>query len=885
MSIAIKQVNPLVHHNDRVRNHYFNEAHVIHELKHHLPSQQALKDFIHHNSLHAFQHMKFYDAIFKASKIFGFQVHLQLSEYRELYKTGRIRKDVLEMVIGNKKGKEEIAEWEQRLIQKNYDVLNHPRIGQLRKYWKEIYHFDLDNRVHPLLFRILCVFLDQGIAVEDFPVANKSFVESIRELEQNGFASFFKTKAVKQKFLSGNYSITELLRSIVGKEEYFEQYLFDQQFAHHGWSGFVSAVEDNPHTLLDRKKITLKELIEFELLMELDALNDRFGSKWQPLTQHISEPPLDLLAGVHKTEFAEIIELWQDAFEWSYYDSVLKGILLAAAKLSNKHILINGEQLPELGNGPSKTPGFGVQGSGGFQAIFCIDEREDSIRRHIEAVDKNCETFGAPGFFGVEFYFQQEGSKFYDKLCPAPVTPKYLIKEFDAKEPRKGEPLYTKLTHGFFTGFVLSITYGFWALGKKMQMMFSPKMSPAISNAYGHMDRQSALTIENKSPDDIENGLQIGYTIDEMVTRAENFLRGIGLIKNFAPIVYIVAHGSSSANNPHHGAHDCGACSGRPGATNAKVQAFILNHKEVREILAAKGIFIPATTQFVGSMHDTAADVIGYYDEQILDERNLRQHLLNKQSFEIALNLNAKERSRRFASINTKQRLAEVRKAIHDRSVSLFEPRPELGHGTNTLAIIGRRQTTKGLFLDRRAFLNSYDFSTDPDGAILTAVMRPIGLVCGGINLEYYFSRVDNIKMGAGTKLPHNVMGLFGVANSSDGDLRPGLPWQMIEVHDPVRLLVIVEHKPDIVLKAIQSSPEVFEWYKNEWVHIVALHPEEKQFYYFRNGAFEKYQPITSAKEIGTIHNMEEFIEGAREMETNHIVHATEENLPVYLLD
>jgi len=885
MSTAIKQINPSLHHDQQVRSHHFDEAHIIHELKHFLPSQQALKDFIHHNSLHAFQHMKFYDAIFQASKIFGFQVHLQLPEYRELNQTGRIRNDILEMVIANKKGKDAVAEWKQKLISKDYDTLNHPRIGQLRKYWKDVYHFDLDNSVHPLLFRILCVFLDQGIAVEDFPVANKSFTESIKELEQNGIASFFKTKAVKRKFLSGKYSIPELLKTIVGKEDYFEQYLFDQQFSHHGWSGFVSAVEDNPQTLLDRKIITLKELIEFELLMELDALNDHFGSKWKPLAHHLTVPPLDLLADLPKTEFAEVIELWQDAFEWSYYDSVLKGILLASAKLSDHHILMNGDTQPKPGNGSAKIPGLGVGGSGNFQAIFCIDEREDSIRRHIEAVDKECETFGAPGFFGVEFYFQQQGSKFYDKLCPAPVTPKYLIKEFDAKEPRKSEPIYTKLTHGFFTGFVLSLTYGFWALGKKMQMMFSPKMSPAISNAYGHMDRQSGLTIENKSLDDVENGLQIGYTIDEMVTRAENFLRGIGLVINFAPIVYIVAHGSSSANNPHHGAHDCGACSGRPGATNAKVQAFILNHKKVREILAAKGIAIPDSTQFVGSMHDTAADVIGYYDEQILSERNFQQHVINKQNFETALNLNAKERSRRFASINTKQRLQQVRKDIHDRSVSLFEPRPELGHGTNTLAIIGRRQTTKGLFLDRRAFLNSYDYTTDADGAILSAVMRPIGLVCGGINLEYYFSRVDNIKMGAGTKLPHNVMGLFGVANSSDGDLRPGLPWQMIEVHDPVRLLVIVEHKPEIVLKAVQSSPEVFEWYKNEWVHIVALHPEEKQFYYFRNGAFEKYQPITNAKEIGTIHNMEEFIEGAREMETNHIVHATEENLPVYLLD
>ena len=861
----------------------FDESHVLHELKHFLPAQQALKDFIHHNSLHAFQYMKFYDAIFKASKIFGFQVHLELPEYRELYKTGRIRKDILQMVITNKKWN--ISDWHDKLINKEYDTINHPRIGQLRKYWKAVYRLDLDNKVHPLLFRILCGFLDQGIAIDSFPVVNKPFIESVKEMEQNSFVSFFKTKGVRQKFLSGNYSIPELLKIIVGKEEYFEQYLFDQQFAHHGWSGFVSAVEDNPQTLLDRKQITLKELLEFELLLELDTLNDTLGNKWQPLTHHVTAAPDNLFADVPKTELADVIELWQDAFEWSYYDSVLKGILLAAPTPPEAGIL-NPEIINEISFAAesSQIPPSGGGGAS-FQAIFCIDEREDSIRRHIEAVDKKAETFGAPGFFGVEFYFQQQGSKFYDKLCPAPVTPKYLIKEHNAKSIRKEELIYTKYTHGILSGFFLSIGFGFWAFVKKIQLLFRPKMSPAISNAYGHMDKLSTLTIENINVSDVENGLQIGYTIDEMVTRAEGFLRGIGLIKNFAPIVYFISHGSSSANNPHHGAHDCGACSGRPGATNARVQSYILNHQKVRELLAKKGILIPGSTQFIGCMHDTAADVMGYYDEEVLSADNLKLHIINIQNFETALNLNAKERSRRFASINTKQELEQVRKAIYSRSVSLFEPRPELGHGTNTLAIIGRRQTSKGLFLDRRAFLNSYDYTTDPDGTILSAVMRPIGLVCGGINLEYYFSRVDNIKMGAGTKLPHNVMGLFGVANSSDGDLRPGLPWQMIEVHDPVRLLVIVEHEPAIVLKAIQSSPEVFEWYKNEWVHIIALHPEEKQFYYFKNGAFVKYNPITDAGDIKTIHNMEQFIEGAKEMETNHIVHATEENLPVYLLD
>ena len=99
-------------------NHKFDDTHVLHELKHYLPSQTPLKDFIHHNSLHAFQHMKFYDAIFKASKIFGYQVTLQLSEFRILYKNGRISNQILERIIGDKKGISEVGQWKQKLLEK-----------------------------------------------------------------------------------------------------------------------------------------------------------------------------------------------------------------------------------------------------------------------------------------------------------------------------------------------------------------------------------------------------------------------------------------------------------------------------------------------------------------------------------------------------------------------------------------------------------------------------------------------------------------------------------------------------------------------------------------------------------------------------------------------
>ena len=408
-------------------------------------------------------------------------------------------------------------------------------------------------------------------------------------------------------------------------------------------------------------------------------------------------------------------------------------------------------------------------------------------------------------------------------------------------------------------------------------------MSPAISNAFAHMNKESQLTIENSHIEDRENGLQIGFTIEEMATRVEGVLRGIGLTKNFAPIVYVMAHGSSSANNPHHGAHDCGACSGRPGSVNARVLSFMANHPKVRQLLLNKGIAIPIETQFVGGLHDTASDQITYYDEQILYGNNVEFHSNNISSFEKALDLNALERSRRFASINSKMGLQKVRKEIQKRSVSMFEPRPELGHGTNTLCVIGNRDLTKGLFLDRRAFLNSYDYSSDPKGELLTGIMRPIGPVCGGINLEYYFSRVDNYKLGAGTKLPHNVMGLIGVANSSDGDLRPGLPLQMIEVHDPVRLLVIVAHFPEVVLKTIRSAPEMYEWYINEWIHLMVVNPETKEFFYFKNGSFSSYQPLTRSVEV--VKDTQSLIENAGKMESNYIADATKENLPVFSLN
>jgi uncharacterized protein YbcC (UPF0753/DUF2309 family) len=843
---------------------YFDERHLLQMLKHYLPTQGPLKDFVHHNTLHAFQDMKFYDAIFKAATIFGFQTTFSLTEYRDLYRIKRITPEILSRVILERKGAKDFEEWQFKALHQMYSWAVTSRIGKLRGEWKRLYHVDMDNAVQPLLFRIVCSYIDQGIAISPFPFEDKGLLNAVRELEKHSLVSFFKTKRARDLLYDKSCTITKLLEVVVGKggKEYFEQYIYDQQFAHRGWSGIVSTLEDKPESLSYPKKISLEDMIKLELLLEIDALTSRLGNKWKPLGKSATQPPVDVFADEPNSELQEVIKIWQDAFEWSYYDTALSGLMLTS---------------------PAKST-MDKQSPKSFQSIFCIDEREYSLRTYVESLDSRCETFGAPGFFGVEFYFHPAHAKFYDKLCPAPVTPKYLIKEIPKDHPHvpEKEIMYTKHSHKLVRGFFFSYLLGIPALGKLIANLISPTMSPAIADAFAHMDPNADLTILYTGERDKEKGLQVGFTVEEMTDRVEKLLRCIGLSRNFAPLMYVIGHGSSSANNPHHGAHDCGACSGRPGLVNARVFAYMANYQPVRDLLKARGLVIPPATQFVGGLHDTASDEIKFYDEDALIEKNRILHHKNKQLFEDALDLNAKERSRRFMSINTKQRIKGIRSDIKKRSVSYYEPRPELGHGTNALCVVGRRDRTKHLFLDRRAFLNSYDYTSDPEGALLGNVLAPLGIVCGGINLEYFFSRMDNYKLGAGTKLPHNVMGLVGVANSSDGDLRSGLPLQMIEVHDPVRLLMIVEHYPEVVKKVIQSNPDLYEWFANEWINLVALHPEKKALYVFKEGEFVPYVPLT--KELPIVQNLSSMVETALKMKTNHILDATQENLPVHII-
>lgn len=829
----------------------FHEGTLLHELKHYLPSQAPLKDFIHHNTLHAFEHRHFHDALRQASEMFGAKTYLPLQEYRARYSKGEIRADILEQVIIHAKGAENLAVWKSRLLHHHYDTSLTPRVGQMRAQWKK-YGVHLDKLVHPILVRILASYLDQGISIWRFPKSEQGLLAAIREIERaSRLNGFITTQRARSLLFDEQCTMPDLLRIVVGDERRYEQYIIDQQFAHPGWSGMVAMLEEQPQALLDPKPMSLHDAIMLELLLEIEMLDREFSEIWSPLGFKLDHlPHTRLFEAAPQSEVGEVFALWQESFEWSYYDLVLAGICAVNADAK-----------------PHPAPRF--------QAMFCLDDRECSIRRHLERTAPSCQTFGTPGFFNVDCYFQPEHGKFYTKICPAPLSPKHLIKEIASTKKQQTAPLFTKQTHSLqryslFRGWLISQTLGFWSAMKLLESVFKPSLNPATSYSFRHLDKHATLTIEYDPSTIAVDGLQVGFTVPEMAERMEGLLKSTGLVGEFAPLVYFVGHGASSMNNTHYATYDCGACSGRPGSVNARVAAFMANHAKVREILNSRGITIPPETQFIGALHDTTRDEIEFFDEDVLTAANHVRHAENERSFAEALALNAKERARRFVLMNPKEEAHALHQKVKLRSVSLFEPRPELNHATNTLCIVGRRTLTDHLFLDRRAFMNSYDYRVDPDGAYLLATLQAAVPVCGGINLEYYFSRVDNYRLGAGTKLPHNVIGLIGVANGTDGDLRTGLPSQMIEIHDPTRLLMIVEHLPEIVLKVIQSTPELYRWFDHEWGHLVVVNPETKALYRFSSSEFVPYKPLCT--DLGVAHDLMPLLE------------SSSENLPVTVL-
>jgi uncharacterized protein YbcC (UPF0753/DUF2309 family) len=916
------------------RSHDDSLAIVIDQLAHLLPAQGPISIFIHHNTLHAFEHMPFEEAVESAAERLGCEPFLAEARYREKLASGRIlAKDVeaiLHEQLGNR-GTESVAGVASRFDFRRAIVLHgipvatgrellwileetgvlwrfrtdvpasaRPALSDFRdqageerqavqRLWnacleaagragespigsparpvrhrdwlRAVYGLDTDAWIHPPLIRFLAGYLDQGLAHWLVPERKRGIHGCFLEIYRSRLAAQCGPWARTLPLLiaedrdAGRSALSSIANSLVHlgvPQEEFEDYLSAELLALRGWAGMVRQIEERPDRVPAREIIvTLRGYLAVRFLFERAALDYSarqlsfhgplselrlFLQDQLPQQMAPSAPdrawPLFHVAQCFGLD-ASIVEQWtaRDVAELEWELKQIDGmscrrILHQAFERAIRNRLYNALL--------SRTP-FERPRSPAFQAVFCLDEREESFRRHLEEVDPDCETFGTAGFFNVPMYHRGASDAHPRPLCPVAIRPEHYVEEVEPDADRFGgrSRRLQRRAAGFLgynvhlgsrlpvRGAVLMTVFGWMALVPLVLRVVFPWLSSlwkrvretsiAASQTRLKLDRE-----EGKPP----IGTHSGFTVREMADIVRRVLEDIGILGDLSSLVLVVGHGSISLNNPHESAHDCGACGGGRGGPNARAFAQMANDPRVRRLLAAEGLTIDATTWFLGAQHNTCNDAVTFFDEDLVPPACQPAFQRAVEAVETARRREAHERCRRFDAV---PRWYPPLAHVEGRSADLAQPRPEYGHATNAYCIIGRRTRTRGLFLDRRAFLVSYDHTRDHDGMILARILAAVVPVVAGISLEYYFSYVDPLGYGCGTKLPHNVTSLLGVMDGAQSDLRTGLPWQMVEIHEPARLAIVVESTPDQVKTAVQNNPAIERLVRNRWIWLACL--------------------------------------------------------------
>ena len=319
----------------------------------------------------------------------------------------------------------------------------------------------------------------------------------------------------------------------------------------------------------------------------------------------------------------------------------------------------------------------------------------------------------------------------------------------------------------------------------------------------------------------------------------------------------------SSDNNPYESALDCGACGGNHGLVNARVLAQMANKAEVRYRLRKQGIDIAEDAWFIPGLHNTTTDKLQLFDldripsSHIVYIDRLRKGLLS------ASRLCAQERLPSLQIQSTPREPAAAYREIERNAVDWSQVRPEWGLSRNAYFIIGRRSLTRDLSLEGRAFLHSYDYHIDPKRRLLENILTGPLVVGQWINMEHYFSTVDNQRFGSGSKVYHNVAGRFGVMTGNLSDLRTGLPAQTVlkngvPYHEPMRLITVIEAPLEHAKQAIEDVVTVKYLVYNSWIRLLVIDPEQEVVCSYENGGWitrplSSLQKSVSPEEANTL--------------------------------
>ena len=938
--------------------------HALEHAAHYLPAQAPLEVFVHHNTLHAFQSLPFFDALAVAGRRLRARMFLPERTYRNALQRGRIGDADLRAVLSSTEAAARPPDWPQRvpapetlafltmrhglhetsvaglpwllseteasrrlrpdipeparkrlLSVQNADSVSASSeseaamVGALWAACQELtamVHVPGPSATGPMFFRepllrlsgedpcelvhqtlipLAAAFLDRGEAQWTMPDRMQGFYLVWEDIMTAGLVVRpawsrqlgRRIRAHQREGYDAEHEVLSLLDELGIADDELEEYVTQTLLHLAGWAGMFARLENNNDPILSKRaKVRLIDFLAVRLELDELAFVDiagrlGFSGPLRELRGWLSGQmvreadasgssslawslfQLMQLAGIRPQDLRSLgageaqmlvdwlhgfspetrLRLWQEAFERNYRDELLTGLAAnRAARQAHPEAISRATEPPEL------------------QVVCCIDDREESLRRHIEVASSRVETFGTAGFFNLAIAYQGIDDPSTFPLCPVVVTPRHkIVEEPDeahvadyAKRQRRQarwsrvSETYKVASRSLVLGSILTAASGLWAAVPLLLTIFAPKVAARMRRRVSNRllpQVRTHLSVRGEGSTAAGEALQSGFLIPEKADRVGTLLENIGLTRGFAKLVIILGHDSHSVNNPHFAAYACGACGGRSGGPNARLFARMANRNEVRALLRTRGIDIPDGTRFVGGVHDTCDDTIRLFDEEEVPESLWPDLQRQKDILARALADNARERARRFESAPLGLSAALAMEHVDERSADLSQARPELGHATNASAIVGRRALSQGLFLDRRAFLVSYDPTIDPTGAILERTLAAVTPVGAGINLEYFFSTMDNERLGAGTKLPHNVTGLFGVMNGASSDLRTGLPWQMVEIHEPIRLQIVIENRPAVLAAILERQPGVAEFVNNAWVQVISVDPETGEMLLF----------------------------------------------------
>ncbi len=493
------------------------------------------------------------------------------------------------------------------------------------------------------------------------------------------------------------------------------------------------------------------------------------------------------------------------------------------------------------------------------QAAFCIDVRSETFRRAFETVAPTVQTMGFAGFFGAAMEFVPLGASKPRNHLPVLLTPNWQghqhIHGASAREMGEVIRYRQRNLHNAknWKAFKNSPSSCF-SFVESAGLLYGPKL---LADSFGwsrpvpHPATKGlpAKFIKRLVPslDAISNGQKIthsrqkaespvvGIPTADRGPQAESILKSMSLTSNFARLILLVGHGSSTVNNPHASGLDCGACAGQTGENSARVTATLLNEPNVREELQRKGMHIPADTRFVAALHDTTVDEVTLFDIDGLESTHAQDLQQLRLWLAQAGQLTRIERSALLGIPDSTPEVVDAR--IQYRSRDWSQVFPEWGLAGNAAFIAAPRSRTLGINLSGRVFLHDYEWRRDEGFGVLELIMTAPMVVANWINMQYYGSVVDNNRFGSGNKVLHNIVGgTIGVLEGNGGDLRVGLPLQSLHngerwIHEPLRLNVFLEAPKSEIDRIVARHELVRELVENRWLYLFQIDDEDGSIY------------------------------------------------------